>query len=157
MPDMLVKLWDLREVEPMTRDLEKSGIVIRPARASEKHRVVEWVRRTFGEGWASECDVAFANRPISCWIATEKGQIVGFSCYESTCRNYFGPMGVNEANRGRGIGRALSLACLHAMARMGYAYAIIGAVGPADFYATVAGATLIEGASPGIHEDRLTE
>jgi predicted N-acetyltransferase YhbS len=157
MPDMLVRLWDLQEAEPVTRDLEKQGIVIRSARASEKHIVVEWVRRTFGERWASECDVAFANRPVSCWIAAENGQIVGFSCYESTCRDFFGPMGVKEALRGRGIGKALCLSCLQAMAQMGYAYAIIGSVGPADFYATVAGATLIEGSSPEIHEDRLTD
>ena len=156
MPDMLVKLRDLPDAEALSRHLRRQGVLVRPARANEKHIVVEWVRRTFGERWASECDVAFANRPVSCWIAAENGQIVGFSCYESTCRDFFGPMGVKEALRGRGIGKALCLSCLQAMAQMGYAYAIIGSVGPADFYATVAGATLIEEASPGIHEAPLT-
>jgi hypothetical protein len=33
----------------------------------------------------------------------------------------------------------------------GYAYAIVGGVGPADFYARVAGATPIDGSTPGIY------
>jgi len=43
------------------------------------------------------------------------------------------------------------------MAGMGYGYAIIGGVGPADFYTKVAGAVEIEGSSPGIYRDRLAE
>ena len=157
MSDMLVKLYDLPEVETDIRRLAEVGIAIRRAMPSEKHLVVEWVRRTFGAAWASECDVAFANQPVSCFIATGSGEIVGFCCYESTCRNFFGPMGVAESHRGRGIGRALTLSSLQAMAQMGYAYAIIGGVGPADFYAKVAGAIAIEGSSLGIYRDRLAE
>lgn len=157
MPDMLVKLYDLPAVERDIKRLGDEGIVIRRAMPSEKHTVVQWVRGTFGAAWASECDVAFGNHPVSCIIAAEKGKIVGFCCYESTYKNFFGPMGVAESGRGRGIGRALTLSCLEAMARMGYAYAIIGGVGPAEFYAKVAGATAIPGSSPGIYRDRLTE
>jgi ribosomal protein S18 acetylase RimI-like enzyme len=157
MPDMLVKLYELPEVEPVVRRLRDQGILIRRAMPSEKPLVVPWVRRTFGARWASECEVAFANKPVSCFIATGSGEIVGFCCYESTCRNFFGPMGVAESHRGRGVGRALTLSCLQAMAQVGYAYAIIGGVGPADFYTKVAGAVEIEGSSPGIYRDRLTE
>ena len=66
-------------------------------------------------------------------------------------------MGVTEKKRGRGIGNALFLSCLHTMAANGYAYAIIGGVGPADFYAKAVGAVEIEGSSPGIFRDRLAE
>jgi predicted GNAT family acetyltransferase len=124
---------------------------------SEKHLVVQWVQRTFGAGWASECDVTFGNQPVSCFIATDSGEVVGFCCYESACRDFFGPMGVAESHRGRGIGKALTLTSLQAMAHMGYAYAIIGGVGPADFYTKVAGAVEIEGSSRGIYRDRLRE
>jgi GNAT superfamily N-acetyltransferase len=157
MPDMLVKLYDLPEVERDFKRLGDEGIVIRRAMPSEKHMVVRWVGRMFGAGWASECDIAFGNRPVSCFVAAEKGRIVGFCCYETTCKNFFGPMGVAESHRGRGLGRVLTLCSLRAMAEMGYAYAIIGGVGPADFYAKVAGAREIEGSSPGIYRDRLTE
>jgi predicted N-acetyltransferase YhbS len=157
MADMLVKLYDLPEVEPDIRRLGELGIAIRRAMPSEKHLVTQWVRRTFGAAWASECDVAFGKEPVSCFIATGGGKIVGFCCYESTCRNFFGPMGVAESDRGQGIGKALTLCSLQAMARMGYAYAIIGGVGPATFYIKVAGAVEIEGSSPGIYRDPLTE
>src|SRR5512139_245561 len=157
MSDMLVKLYDLPEVGPVVRQLGDQGIVIRRAMPSEKHLVFQWVRRTFGAGWASECDVTFSNRPVSCLVATGGGEIVGFCCYESTCKNFFGPMGVAESHRGQGIGKALTLSCLQAMAHMGYAYAIIGGVGSADFYTKVAGAVEIEGSSPGIYRDRLAE
>ena len=154
---MLVKLYDLPEVAPLIKSLSAQGVVIRAAMASEKHLVVEWVGGMFSKGWASECDVAFSNHPVSCLIATEGGRMIGFACYDSTRKNFFGPTGVSEAKRGLGIGKALFLACLHAMAAGGYAYAIIGWAGPCDFYAKTAGATTIEGSSPGIFRDRLTE
>ena len=155
MADMLVKLYDLPEVAPLIRSLSGQGVVIRTARAYEKHLVVEWVGGLFGRGWASECDVAFSNHPVSCLIATEGGRIIGFACFDCTCKNFFGPTGVSETKRGLGIGKALFLACLHAMAADGYAYAIIGGPGPGDFYVRTAGATTIEGSSPGIYRDGL--
>jgi hypothetical protein len=121
----------------------------------EKPKVIAWVRDAFGDGWAAECEVAFGNRPISCFIATDDGQLVGFACYDSTCRDYFGPVGVGADARGRGIGNALLLCCLHAMASLGYAYAIIGGVGDTGFYRKAVGAIEIEGSSPGIYRDRL--
>ena len=154
---MLVKLYDLPEVESLIKRLKNRGIVIRTAMPYEKHDVVEWVINMFGAGWASECDVAFSNHPVSCFIATESGKIIGFACYDSTCKNFFGPTGVTKIKRGLGIGKALFLSCLHKMAANGYAYAIIGGVGPADFYAKAAGAITIDGSSPGIYRDQLTE
>jgi hypothetical protein len=156
MPDMLVKLYELPKAESPIQGLKDQGITIRSAMSYEKYLVVGWVRRLFGEGWASECDVAFSNHPISCFIATEKGEIIGFACYHSACKNFFGPTGVTETRRGLGIGKALCLSCLYAMAAEGYAYAIIGGVGPVEFYVRTVGATLIDGSSPGIYRDQLT-
>jgi ribosomal protein S18 acetylase RimI-like enzyme len=114
-----------------------------------------WVREHFGPAWASECDVAFANRPISCHIATQGGEILGFACYDSTCRGFFGPIGVDESMRGLGVGRTLLLSCLHAMAAAGYAYAVVGGVESPEFYARTVGAIEIPGSAPGIYRDRL--
>ena len=155
MSDMLVKLYDLPALMPQLENLKNKGIIIRTAMSYEKHNIVAWVQNTFGNEWAGECDVAFSNHPISCYIATENGEIIGFACYDCTSKNFFGPTGVAENARGRGIGKALLLACLHTIANNGYAYAIIGGVGPVEFYAKTVGATEIEDSSPGIYRNRL--
>jgi len=157
MDDMLVRLYDLPDVTPLVTGLADRGIIIRRAMPYEKHLVVDWVRNSFDDGWASECEVAFSNHPVSCYIATQAGDVIGFACHDSTCKNFFGPTGVAVAKRGAGIGKALLLSCLHAMAGHGYAYAIIGGVGPAAFYASAVGAVPIEGSSPGIYRDLLNK
>ena len=133
------------------------GLNFRRAMAYEKYHVVNWVREHFGTGWASECDVAFGNRPISCHIATKSGAILGFACYDSTSRGMFGPIGVVESARGQGIGRNLLLSGLYSMTAAGYAYAVIGGAGSVEFYQRIVNAIEIPDSSPGIYIDRLTE
>ena len=155
MADLLVKLYELPEVAPLVKTLADQGVLIRRAMPYEKHLVTSWVRESFGEGWASECDVAFSKNPTACFLATQKGKILGFACRDSTCPNFFGPTGVAEGQRGRGISKALLLSCLHAMSAQGYAYAIIGHAGSADYYITTVGAVPIGGSSPGVYRDPL--
>ena len=64
--------------------------------------------------------------------------------------------GPPEQRRGRGVGKALLLAALHAMRAEGYAYAIIGWASSIDFYRKAVGATVIEGSKPGIYPAPLT-
>lgn len=154
--DRLVRLYDVPPPADCVDRLARSGVIVRTARAYEKSRVVAWVGDRFGQAWADECAVAFSNHPVSCFIATQQGTIIGFACYESTCKNFFGPIGVGAAVRRRGIGRALLLSCLHAMAVGGYAYAVIGGGDHAhQFYAATVDAMEIKGSSPGIYRDRL--
>ena len=101
--------------------------------------------------------MALSCHPVSCFIAIEKDAILGFACYDATCKDFFGPIGVAEQARGRGIGKALLLTCLHAMAAQGYAYAIIGGVGPTDFYTRAVDAIPIEGSEPGIYTGMLRD
>jgi hypothetical protein len=156
MIDMLVRLYDLSPLQPLLARMASQNITIRRPRAYEKSLVVSWVERSFSRGWAAECDVCFARVPVSAHIATYEGDIVGFSCHESTYRNFFGPVGVAESFRDRGVGRCLLLASLHAMQEMGYAYAIIGGPTTAvDFYRHAVGAMPIAGSTPGIYVDRL--
>ncbi len=157
MQDMLVRLYDLPDHSGIISSLQKDGITIRKALAAEKSIVIDWVTKHFGTGWASETDVSFSYQPVACFIATQNGAIVGFGCYDSAYRNIFGPTGVEESLRGKGIGKALLLECLLAMKAQGYAYGIIGGVGPARFYEKAVGAVLIDGSNPGIYEGIMSE
>lgn len=159
MPDMLVKLYELPPLAPALARQAADGIAVRRALAPDRRRVIAWVDAHYGAGWAGECAVAFARLPVSCFLAVDSradgDTIAGFACYDAVARNFFGPTGVAEAYGGRGIGTALLLACLHAQAADGYAYAIIGGVGPAPFYSKAVGATLIPGSDPGIYAGLL--
>jgi len=153
--DMLVKLYDLPDSRTLLEALAKAGISVRRALAPEKHKVTAWIRDNFSEGWVSETEVAFSRQPVSCFIAVKDGRITGFACHDATCRNFFGPTGVTPKARKSGIGTALLLACLEDMKQQGFGYAIIGGVGPADYYAKAVGAVLIEGSEIGVYRGLL--
>ena len=153
--DMLVKLYDLPDSRPLREELARAGVSLRRALAPEKHKVIAWVQNHFSEYWASETDVAFTREPVSCFIAIKDGKISGFACHDVTCRNFFGPTGVEAKARKGGLGTALLLACLEDMKHAGFGYAIIGGVGPADYYARAVGAVAIEGSEVGIYRGLL--
>lgn len=155
MSDLLVKLYELKDDSHFMAEMEKKGVLIRKPMGPEKALVVNWVREQFGEGWASETDTALGNRPGSCFIAITGEQLVGFGCYDATYLGFFGPTGVAESQRGRGVGKALLLACLFDMKSKGYAYAVIGSAGPVDFYAKTVGATIIPNSDPGPYRTML--
>jgi GNAT superfamily N-acetyltransferase len=156
MHDMLVRLYALPSLDEAIATCAARGVTIRRALAPEKPSVAQWVRENFASS-AAEVEVAFARVPVACFIALRDAAILGFACHDATCRNFFGPEGVAASERGRGIGRALLLAALHAQRSQGYAYAIIGGVGPAAFYAKTVGATAISESTPGIYAGMLTK
>jgi len=155
MPDMLVKLYELPELTPSLAALQGIGIEVRRAGPWEVHIISDWVRQYFKDGWAVACEVALSQRPVSCYIAVDRSPdgsaeyLTGFACYDVAGKGIFGPLGVLESYRGRGIGEGLLLACLHAMLNEGYAYGIIGRAGPVDFYAKTVGASVIENSERG--------
>lgn len=155
MTDMLVKLYALPPLTPVMEAQAAQGITLRRAIAPEKHHVLRWVREQFSEYWVNECDIAFSRQPVTAFLAIEDRALIGFGCYETTARGFFGPTGVGEAARGRGVGTALLLVCLHDMRAYGYAYAIIGAVGPAEFYQKAVGAIPIDDSTPGVYAGML--
>ncbi len=157
MTDMLVKLYTLPPVEPEIAAQAAQGITIRRVLPPEKHFVTPWVGKYFSAFWQSESEIAFSHTPPTCWIAVENKQLIGFGCYDTTAKGFFGPTGVSEAARGRGVGRALLIVCLHAMRFEGYGYAVIGGVGPAEFYAKAVGATVIDDSTPGVYSGLLRQ
>lgn len=153
--DYLVNLSLLAADPELDARVRDAGVTIRRALAPELELVTGWVRQKFSAGWSSETTVAFARQPVSCFLATWEEKLVGFACHESIARGFFGPTGVDEAVRGQGIGHALLLASLLDLKTMGYAYAIIGDVGPSEFYERTVGATQIPNSEPGIYAGLL--
>jgi hypothetical protein len=153
MPDLLVRLYDLPEgAGRMPR-----AVTIRRALAPERRLVADWVGRTFFPNWASECEVAFSTLPIMTWIATRDDRLIGFACADATAKGFFGPTGVDEPERGKGVGEGLLMATLRGMREAGYAYAIIGGAGPVEFYRKRLDALEIPGSVPGIYKGMLPQ
>ncbi len=150
MHDMLVRLYALPDLADALAACAADGVAVRRALMPEKPAVVDWVRARFPSA-AAEVEAAFARPPVTCFVALRAGALAGFACYDVTCPNFFGPEGVAQDERGRGIGRALLLSALHAQRAQGYAYAVIGGVGPAEFYAKTVGAVAIPGSTPGLY------
>src|SRR6185295_13554239 len=134
MPDLLVDLLKLPQLEPALQEMSVAGIVIRRAQPFEITRVRSFIEKNFSVAWADEASVGFASKPVSLFIATLEKDIVGFAAYECTRRSFFGPTGVIENERGKGVGTTLLLACLWGLREMGYVYGIIGRAGPIEFY-----------------------
>ena len=151
--DMLVKLYEVQEDRALEAALREQGIAIKRAMTPDLTRITDFVRAEFGQGWADECTAGILVG--GCWIAVKDKKVIGFACFDATMKNYFGPTGVLESMRGRGIGKALLLRCMLSMHEEGYAYAIIGSAGPMDFYKKAVGAIPIEGSSPGAYANMV--
>lgn len=155
LPDLLVNLLQLPPLEPLIIEMETNGVLIRRGQPFEITRVRSFIEREFSVAWADEVSVGFANKPVSVYIATKDQKIAGFAAYECTRRSFFGPAGVVENMRGRGVGKALLLACLQGLREMGYVYGIIGGAGPVEFYQKAVGAVVIPDSEPGIYTNLL--
>lgn len=147
MGDLLVKLYDL----PEPPDFPGEIVVTRPL-VPDRRRLVNWVEKRFGDRWASEVETAFSRHPVTAFVALDGGGTpLGFACHDTTFRGFFGPLGVDEAARGRGIGTALLFRSLVAMREAGHAYAIVGYSGSDDFYQRTVGAIPIPDSEPGAY------
>lgn len=115
----------------------------------DRGRVLAFVKEQFSAGWAHECEAALSFQPCRCLIAVKDGELLGFACYDATALGFFGPIGVREDCRGRGLGAALLLSCLRAMREAGYGYAVIGWCDEHEaFYRETAGAVPIPDSAP---------
>ncbi len=153
--DMLVKLYDLPDSREIFAALSKDGISVRRAMAPDRHKVLAFVKKEFSDAWASETEVAFSRAPITCFIAARGRDLIGFANHDATLPEFLRSdrRAHERAQQGRRQGAAVCVPGGHA--RAGFAYAIIGGVGPAEFYAKAVGAVAIEGSAPGIYRGLL--
>lgn len=154
MSDLLVRLYDLPEFEATGR-VRAAGITVRRAISPERHVILEWIEAHFGQAWVSEAALGLSIQPATVLIATRGQELLGFACYDTTAKGFFGPTGVDEAVRGQGIGEALLIATLRAMREAGYAYGVIGDPGPVAFYTKRLDALEIPKSKPGHYAGML--
>lgn len=151
MPDLLVRLYDLPAADV------RGSAEIRRAFSAERDLVCDFAGRKFNRSWAAECAGCFGGGRPTCFVAVEDAKLVGFACYDTTARGVFGPIGVAEAARNRGIGRALLVGTLRDMAAAGYAYAVVGwaAAESLEFYREAVNAIEIPDSTPGFYRGML--
>ena len=150
--DLLVKLYEVEEDRILEERLREQGIRVNRVLPPNYDLLLEYISEHFSKGWVSETKAALANHPASCYIAIKEQKIIGFACYNATAKDYFGPTGVSEEYRGKGIGKLLLLKCLLALKEEGYGYAIIGWSAEATpFYEKVVGAVEIPDSIPGLY------
>lgn len=138
--DMIVSLRDYS-----FPDIPATNITIRRVEQSDAALLKSFVQNEFGEAWLESIENGLSNEKIPMFIALNKEQIVGFSCYDVVRqkKGLFGPMGTSLSNRVKGIGSTLLHYCLREMKEIGYEYAIIGEAGPIEFYEKSCNAVVI--------------
>ncbi|MDM9646100.1 GNAT family N-acetyltransferase [Rhizobium sp. S163] len=154
--DMLVKLYELKRDPALDSRMTSQGVTVRRVLVPELPALTSWIEPRFGAGWAAEATAAVMRQPTTCFIAIQAGELIGFACHEATAKGFFGPTGVDQPARGKGVGHALLLETLLDMHAQGYPYGVIGGAGPMDFYSKSVGAIPIEGSEPGIYRGMLS-
>ncbi len=153
MTDMLVNLRKVKDDSDLRNNLLDEGIKVVRATMPDRIGIVSWVKEHSSIYAAGECEGAFSNSPISCFVAVKNNELIGYACYEATAKNFFGPTRVLDEFQGKGIGKLLLLESLKAMYYDGYQYAIIGGIGPQNFYEKTVGATVIFNDDCSLYDD----
>ncbi|MDD1792141.1 GNAT family N-acetyltransferase [Enterovibrio sp. ZSDZ42] len=148
--DYLVKLYQNAFLEPLS---VAETITIRKPIGTEKHVVLDWIGAQFNQRWQSEAATAYS-RHNSLFIAVHDKEIVGFACYDGTAKGFFGPLGVSEFAREKGVGKQLLRKTLNAMKEAGYGYAIIP-TNSEDYYRKYLDLIEINGSEKSIYHDMV--
>jgi mycothiol synthase len=132
----------LLDLEGNPRIPDRCPRTVQRGSPTDRKQITEFVAKHFGTAWAWEASRALGNAPPTLFIVRDgEGRVAGFSAHEANNRGlgFFGPMGVDRDQRGRGSGRALLLASLADLRRLGYREAVISWAANAEFYEEVAG------------------
>lgn len=115
------------------------GLDVRRLRPDEREDFARWMRRWEGS-WPEEAARSAAYDPARVHVASDDSGYLGFACHGANRDSWFGPMGTDEAARGRGIGGTLLRRCLADQRDAGLDRAEIGWTGPIPFYSRTVGA-----------------
>jgi len=129
-PDLIVKLYTLREDPALEASLAEKGIRIKRVMPPDFTRVCEFIRDNFAQSWADEALAAMMNGV--CYVAVRDRRILAFGCAGAIAPDYAGPGGTIPEARGLGINRALVQKSYRYLKDRGFRYAVNGSVDPAE-------------------------
>ena len=150
--NMIVELSTVSFGAAQEEALERLGITLTNEQGVTSEEQ-QWIMRMFNATWSREAGHAWN------WVARDaSGAIVGFASYEQRhyrwwwLRNWrrradvgiFGPMGVAPASRGQGLGCILTQRALASIKDLGFQWALIPRIGPAEFYKRCCGAVIAD-------------
>ncbi|MYS94144.1 MULTISPECIES: N-acetyl-D-glucosaminyl-tunicaminyl-uracil acyltransferase TunC [Streptomyces] len=146
---------------PTSLTVNGRDLWVRRPEASEELLIVDWLRETFGGGWASEIHRSFSRDPISSVIVVDrnkelppKDRLLGFLAYDTARLGMLSAIALVPETRGRDLSLATALIeeCLREARASGMTYAVLGGVGNARLAAlrTFSALWTIPGSCPGI-------
>jgi GNAT superfamily N-acetyltransferase len=136
--DLHARSWDTAAID---RRLAEQGIEVRRLVPADRLAYSAWLADSWGSAWHDEGMNAFANDPISGFIAIHAGRLCAFAVYNvEGFAGHFGPTGTDDSQRGRGIATALFYRCMEDLRRGGLDSAEVVWVGPIAYYTRIADA-----------------
>ena len=129
-PDLIVKLYTLREDPALEKSLKEKGVRIKHVMPPDFMKVYEFVKDNFSSDWAGEALAAMMRG--ACYVAVRNRRIVSFGCAGAFAPDYAGPGGTIPEERGLGINRAIIQRSLRYLKDQGFQYAVAGSVSPTE-------------------------
>ncbi len=136
--DVPLSAWQHGLASDALRD-SGSDVELRRATADDTAALGDFAR-DFSDAWADEAARAVRRDPPTAFLALREGRVAGFACHGVYRDGWFGPTGVDPAERGNGLGEALLRLCLDDLAAAGTKVAQISWIGSMAFYHRTVGA-----------------
>jgi len=122
--------------------LRREGYTVEQAEPSALPKIQEWIRRKFGITWSIEAGLTKDRLDAGLlYVTNSDDEIIGFSVYGATAPYRFGPIGIDEKHRGKGIGKVLLYQTLQEMRKTGIHIIEIPWTTHLFFYAGIPGIT----------------
>lgn len=129
-PDLIAKLYTLREDPALEASLEEKGIRIKRVMPPDFTLVYEFIRDNFAHSWADEALAAMMNG--ACYVAIRDGKLLAFCCAGAFAPDYVGPGGTIPEARGLGINAVLVQKSFRYLKEQGFQYAVNGSASPEE-------------------------
>ena len=129
-PDLIAKLYTLREDPALEASLEEKGVRIKRVMPPDFTKVYEFVRDNFAPSWADEALAAMMNGV--CYVAVRDRKMLAFGCAGAIAPDYAGPGGTIPEACGMGINTAIVQKSFRYLKEQGFQYAVSGSVDPVE-------------------------